>query len=354
MKFGKVFLILPAALLAGLLAAGPALPATPPAAASLIATARPSLRAFSRELPWFGTVESRVTAELIALMPGRVEKIEAEDQGRVAGGQVVMRLGGPQVAAHRARLTTAVDSLNSQLALARASVDRFERSLKAQLASKDQLAAAQQEQLRLSADLADARASLESFEAQVAIAAPVAGIFTGRRVVAGQEVTAGQALAEIVDPGRLRIVAELFPPPGIDLLGRPATVRLDGERSLPAVVRRLLPRGGATGGLQVWLEGPDVDRRLRPGQTVAGEVEVLREQQSLAVPESAVVYDEREEPLLFVLQGKVYVARHVRLGLSRDGWVEVRSGLAPAEEVVIRGAYELFFRNFNEQFKVED
>ena len=72
------------------------------------------------------------------------------------------------------------------------------------------------------------------------------------------------------------------------------------------------------------------------------------------MPESAVVYDTEEKPYLFVETKHGYESHPVQLGLIQDGWVEILSGLEQNQFVVTHGAYELFYRQFNEQFKVQD
>jgi multidrug efflux pump subunit AcrA (membrane-fusion protein) len=72
------------------------------------------------------------------------------------------------------------------------------------------------------------------------------------------------------------------------------------------------------------------------------------------VPESAIVYDSEEYPYVFIQRGGTYEPHSVRLGLMQDGWVEVLSGLEQNQSVVIHGAYELFYRQFNQQFKAQD
>ena len=51
-----------------------------PAAQPLITTALPTLRTFTLRVPWIGTVETQASVELTALVAGRVEVINAEDQ----------------------------------------------------------------------------------------------------------------------------------------------------------------------------------------------------------------------------------------------------------------------------------
>jgi len=325
-----------------------------PIAGSLITTAHPVLRTFTLRTPWIGTVEAKTSVELTVLVAGRIEQINAEDQRQLEKGQGVMRLGGPQIEETRAKLTAMIESLGSQLDLARKTVERLKKSLKTRLATKDQLAAAQDAKIRLETQLRETRLSLKTLENQINITAPMDGIFTNRRVSVGQEVNAGQVVGDIIDTGRLRIAASLFPPQGIELQGKEATIRLSENQTLLGIVQRVLPRALSTGAVTVWIEGPQIDTQLRPGQMVGGDIVVKIKPDTLAVPESAIVYDSQEHPYLFVSKDSAYKSLSIQVGQEQDGWVEVLSGLKQDQLVVTQGAYELFYRKFNEQFKVQD
>jgi cobalt-zinc-cadmium efflux system membrane fusion protein len=331
-------------------------PVTPssPAAPALITTAHPQRRSFTREVPWIGVVESRASVELTAPVAGRVTRIAAGDQDRIERGRLVMRLGGPRIEGQRAVARAGIQSLESQLRLARQTAERLERSLKTQLATRDQVAQAREAQIRLKTRLRKARLSLKILDSQVRISAPMAGIFTNRRVSRGQDVTAGEIIGEIIDTGRLRIAAAIFPPPGITLQGKPAAIDSDATRVLTGFVSRVLPRASSSGAVRIWIQCPQMDGRLRPGQAVAGILIAKAVSDTLAVPRSAIVYDAREQPLLFVRKDGAYAAQHIRLGLMQDGWVQVLGGLEQDQLVAVQGAYELYYRHFNDQFKVED
>lgn len=326
------------------------LPAVPP----LITTARPAMRLFTLRVPWIGTVEPQASIEVTALVAGRVEVIETKDQTRTQEGRLVARLGGSQVEAQRAKLATEIESLKFQLDLARQTVERLEQSLRAQLATRDQVAAAQNSQVKLRTQLREARLNMETLEKQICISAPMSGTFTNRRVSVGQDVNVGQVIGKIIDADHLRIVASVFPPQGIALQGKEATIRLDENQTLTGLVRSVLPQAGGTGAVMMWIEGAQIDTQLRPGQTVGGSLVIEAGPETLALPASAIVYDQEERPYIFVQQGGTYEARSVKLGLVQDGWVEVLSGLEQNQSVVTQGAYELFYRQFNEQFKVQD
>jgi RND family efflux transporter MFP subunit len=320
----------------------------------LITTAQPQWRAVTRRAPWIGTVETQASVELIALVAGRVEAIAVDDQARIAQGKCVALLGGSQVESQRARLAAEAGSLKSQLDLARQTVGWLTARLKEQLATHDQVAATQAEEVRLETQLREARLNAETFEHQVWICAPISGIFTNRRVSVGQNVDAGQAIGQVIDSEHLRIKASLFPPQGMELQEKQAVVRLGESQLLTGVVSRVLPQDSATGAVMIWIEGPQINAHLRPGQSVEGEIVFKAGTETLTVPQSAIVYDAEEHPYLFVEKDGTYEPRSVRLGLVQDGWVEVLSGLEQNQSVVTQGAYELFYRQFNEQFKVQD
>jgi len=310
----------------------------------LITTSHPALRTFTLHTPWIGTVEAQASVELTAPVAGRVQVINAEDQRQLEKGQGVMRLGGPQIEEARAKLTAMIESLGSQLDLARQTVERLVESLKTRLATKDQMATAQDAKVRLETQLRETRLSLKTLENQINISAPMDGIFTNRRVSVGQDVNAGQVVGDIIDTGRLRIAASLFPPRGIELQGKEAAIRMSENQTLIGIVQRVT----------VWIEGPQIDTQLRPGQMVGGDIVIKVKSDTLAVPESAIVYDSQENPYLFVSKDSAYESLSIQVGQEQDGWVEVLSGLKQDQLVVTQGAYELFYRKFNEQFKVQD
>jgi len=300
-----------------------------------------------------GTVVIRTSVQLTAWVDGTVTAIEVPDEARVEPGQVVVRLGGPLVAARRARLEADVQSLRSRFALADARARELERVFKAKLATKDRLVVAKERRLDLEGRLRGARLALDAFAGLTGTTSPRAGVFSHRQVSTGQTVRAGQVLGEIVDVDRLRILATLRPPPGTPLVDRPVNVHLDLGAPITGAVQCVLPRADPDGALQVWIGGPQIDERLRPGQTVHGEV-VLTSRSAPAVPVGAVVYDAQEKAYVFVHDERGDHRRPVALGVTEDGWIEVLSGLDAGERVVTQGAYELFYRDFKKQFRVAD
>jgi len=325
-----------------------------PFATELITTSLPVTRTLRQRVPWIGVAISQAIIYLKAQQTGRVETIDAQDESPVAQGATLLQLGGPLVELQRARLKADLESLTLQADLAGQNLSRLKENLGAKLATTEQVASAQEAQIKIVTQLRETQLALETMEQQLRIRAPMTGIFTNRRVSVGQTVSAEDMLGEIIDPNHLRIVASLFVPRAASLEGVEATIRVDAARSLTGTVRRVLLQADSTGATIVWIEGPQINEQLRPGQTVSGEMTLAVKIAALTVPQSAVVYDANEQPALFVEKDGTYESRSVRLGLTQDGWVEVLSGLDATQPVVTQGAYELLYRQFNTPFRVED
>lgn len=326
-------------------------PGTKGALAGLIETAPPASRSFTVSLPWFGRVEARSRVELRALVAGRVTAVATEG-APVQAGALLLQLGGPALASERAGLQTRLDTLKTRRELQQQTLTRLEQSLQDQLATRDQLATARENLAEIEGQQDQARRALADLERNSRILAPVAGRFS-RTVSVGQDVAAGALLGTLVG-SQLRIVARLYPPPATDLSGLTARVATGAGPDLTGVVSAVLPETDAGGATRVWIEGAALDTGLRPGQEVAGTLLLRPREGVLAVPASALVYDEQEHPLVLVRAGADYAPRPVETGQEQDGWVEIRGGLAPGQTVVIRGAYELYHRDFGQQYQAPD
>ena len=80
---------------------------------------------------------------------------------------------------------------------------------------------------------------------------------------------------------------------------------------------------------------------MRVGQSVRLHVETARAEETLAIPESALI----EEGGLFVafvqVSGETFQRRELKLGIRDGKLVQVLEGLEPGERVVTKGAYAI-------------
>ncbi len=345
---------LAAVLVSGWLMLGRKSKRTPLKVPAQVKTQQVSKRDFTRRTDWIGTVESAGTVKIVTLSPARVIRVLAKVGQRVHAGDPLFKMGGPRLGASLQTAEARVAALEKRLNLAESVAGRKKQAAKTRVVSANELAGAEARADALRGDLEGARAELKTLKAQALLRSPVDGVFSDRVVNPGQDVPGNALLAEVVAPERPRIVATTFPPPNLALTGRPAQVRVGGGRMVQANVTAVLPDRTPDGGTVVWIEGQELAKNAAVGAHVSGFIELETHRQSLAVPRSAVVFDDREAPFVFVKRGDRFVKTGVGLGLSASGWEEVVSGLSKGDRVVVEGAYELFYKDYSKNYKVDD
>lgn len=266
----------------------------------------------------------------------RLAEVSAEVGDRVRKGQVLASLDASVLEADLRQAEAGRAEAVAALAEADANAERA-RTLKASGA----LSGREADQLITGA--ATARARLQSADAQLAAArlrvsfaqlrAPDDGVISARSANPGQIVTAGTEMFRLIRRGRLewraevqerdfmRVRAGLAAAIG-DVKGRVRTVS-------PGIDART-----RTGTAYVDLPA---DSSLRAGMFAEGSIEVGRAQ-GLAVPEKALVQLDGFDYLFVLKPGNTVEQRRVARGASFGGQVEITSGLAAGESVVIEGA----------------
>ena len=263
---------------------------------------------------------ARLRAQLAAAEEGyRVAKKEYERARRLYEEGVIPR----------ARL----DQAGAALKQAQANLEAARRGL--EMAEKG----AREEELRLQRDQVSAAAAsyrsllakLKDFE----LRAPFAGTVTKRMVEVGQFVSPGIPAYELVEDERQKVrfetslekVGQLAEGMGVKIVGR--------ERTVPGHITRISSAASPTTGLYGVEVVPDGEG-LRAGEPVTVRARVVLARQVLTLPRRAVLSID-QNPRVLVVEDGVVKERQVSLGVSGDGLVEIRQGLAEGELVVLSG-----------------
>lgn len=310
-------------------------PAPPPAASVPVATgparpptvrvAHPSTMQLPESLRLTGELRTAETLALRTPMPGQVGAVLFKEGQRVAKGQALVRLDD---AAQKAELQQA----RAGLAEARRN---HERSL--QLRDKGFLSG---DSLRESEALVKAAsARKEALEARLAAAtlrAPAAAL-TGRPLVkAGDMLGAGSEIVELelMDPLDLEMrvpAAALAHVRERQTLA--VTVQGLGTRSYAANVLAIDGGSGEDRAL-VHAQVRNRDGSLRSGMHARVRVPTGGSRQAVVVPGTAVAAAEGRSYVFKVVEGKAS-RQEVRTGQREDGNVEIVSGVAPEDLIVV-------------------
>lgn len=352
-----------------------------------------------RVVPATGTLAADERSELAFKVAGRVAEIPTDLGSRVGSGQVLARLASEDfslrvaqaqstLAQARSRLglppdgpdvlvdpatTSPVRQAKALLEQARLTRDRGRRLFEEQLIPRSDLdrleadygvaegayQASIEEAQNRQGVLAQRRAELELARAQLAdsvLRAPFSGAIEERRVAPGDYVSAGTVALVIVrtHPLRLRLSVpereaeglkvglpvrlSVGEPPESAAGTSPADASGEAPATAPSIEGRIARLGpsitAASRTLEIEVEIPNHDGALRPGSFARAEIVVQAADPAVLVPASAVVSFAGVDKVIGVDQGKA-VEKRVRLGRKSGDRVEIVSGLAAGEDVVL-------------------
>lgn len=195
-------------------------------------------------------------------------------------------------------------------------------------------------------DVVRAGQALASIESNLsltayAVVAPIAGTVLEQRATVGAVAGEGAVLYEIADLSELWVDLHIFGAdaqhiaPGVPV----AVTRLsDGVEAATALQRVLPATATASQSTVARATIRNVDGRWRPGTAVKARITVDRAQVPLAVPVAAL-QTAGDEEVVYVRSGDTYSMRTVRIGRRDAQRVEVVSGLAAGEDVVVEQSF---------------
>ena len=328
-----------------------------------------------------GVLEPAPGGELRALEGGTVAQIAVREGERVRRGALLLRIESPdlevkaqqarsevlQLAAERTRAAAELESerreaarlqriaesderLVKEGAITRAAREADEnayrqaaervRSVQARLESLAGTGAGNRSRLAL------AEASARQLESQVAaltVRAPVDGVVYGLPQKVGETIGAGQVVANVAEPGHLRVRARVDQPDlprvaaGQRLIvtfdGLPGQ-RWEGKVGLVAPGVREV-RGREVG--EVTGEIADPQATLPPNASVNVQIVIGEKRSVLAIPRAAL-YRDGESHFVYRLEEGRARRRQVSVGLIGINEVEIVSGLKDGDRVILPGA----------------
>ena len=295
-----------------------------------------------------GELLARSQAAVASQVGGQITRIVRDEGQALAAGDLVLEID-PE------RRQLEADSARALLAQAEAQAGEAERELARmeRLHAQGVASDARLDEARTA--LRSLRASRDALRAQFgmserslrdsSVTAPFAGLVARRHVSAGEYVTPGQTLFDLValDP----IEVEFHVPErdsGLVSVGASVDVRVapfpdESFRATVSVVSPVID--AATRTLRVKASLPNPEGRLRPGLFARADLGVAVREGVAMIPEEAVL-QRADGPVAFrLIDGDHVERRGLELGVIREGRIEVRDGLAVGDRVVVRGQSEL-------------
>lgn len=290
-----------------------------------------------------GTLRSRQSVVLRPEVAGRVQQLGFVDGARVRKGQMLVQLDDTL---QRAELSQA----QAQVSIAQANYKRNQELVAQNFVAQRVLDESAANLQVAQAQLALANARL----ARMRIVAPFDGTLGIRTVNVGDFVRDGADLVNLEDIGTMVVdfrLPERFQSKIVR--NQIADLQLDalpGQRFKARVeaIDPLLDVNGRSVAVRAVLAnaGPGQESPLRPGMFARVTVVFSVNEQALVVPEEAIVPQGGRQFVVRVLkaaEGGALTSKRqeVQLGLRRDGQVELVSGVAAGDTVVVAGQQRL-------------
>jgi HlyD family secretion protein len=325
-----------------------------------------------------GYVVARHSSDVGVKVGGRLARLGFEEGTRVHRGQVIAEIEHADVSAQLEASRRAVAEADAQLGQATASRDEDVRNVERQRAlARDgitttaALTAAESAAQVSAAKVTAAQAAIASAHARVKVAeealentnvrAPFDGVVIKKRAEAGETVSPfgvqgqasqeGGAIATIADLSELEVQTEVSENTVAKLVpGMPAEVKLQAyqDQAYRGRLRQIFPSADrAKSIVEVRVTILNADARVKPEMSAS----VTFQEPRPAPPASAdaasasarpiVLVPKRavsgvgDQPRVWVVNGSTASSRVVVLGVDRVDQVEVSSGVAPGEVVIL-------------------
>lgn len=183
----------------------------------------------------------------------------------------------------------------------------------------------------------------------IKLEAPISGLVSKVQIAQGQPVSPDDALIEILDLSTIEASAQVPQHlAGKIAIGQVAHIRVPSlpEKVFEAKVVHIAAEADEeTGTIEAAFHVPNPDKLLRPGMKTEFNIVVSRRENVMSIPRAAVQGDVAER-FVYIKDYELknaFVKTAVVLGAQNDQFVEVKEGLLPGDEVVVRGAYALGF-----------
>ena len=323
-------------------------PAHAQGAAAPVAIATAETAEVAEVLQLTGTVTARWDAQLSVATAGLVTALQVDAGDRVARGDLLLELDG-ELARHQYEGARAAEAQSLRaLEDARRRLEEARR-----LAPKQSIAETVVKDI--AAEVAEDEAALQRSRAEVGyrkgildrhrLQAPFPGVISERNVELGEWVTPGQSVLALVSTEELRLDFQV-PEDYLDRVqaGQQVefTVGADRDRQYRGQVLTTVPVTDPT--VRTFLARVQTSEPIPgmlPGMSARAELSLGTGERGVTVPRDAVLRYGDGRQIAWVVERAdgvdVAAERLVQTGFTFDGRIEIRSGLAAGERVVVKG-----------------
>jgi len=288
-----------------------------------------------------GTVKPQRQVTVSAEIPGRVTSATVQRGSSVGAGDELIRLDDREI---RLQITEASSAITpEQVELARDDYERKQRLFADGAVTRSALDQSKNQYLGLDSAYRSAQARIAQLRTRLAktrITAPLSGIVARLEVEPGEFVAPGMPVAVIENTEEVLVVVEVADRDVVRL--RPLQVVEATSDAFPGrIFSGVVERVGSaanpvTRAFEVEARIANPVGELRSGMIISLSI-LLEKRNALVVPAEALLGESGENARVVVVSNGVARSAEVSVGRRSDRDVELLSGLAEGDEVVVAG-----------------
>lgn len=317
------------------------------AAGIQLAKAQPRQISTLLSLPGEVRFDEDRTSHIVPRAAGVVESVKVNLGQKVKQGELLAVIASQQISDQRSELAAS----ERRVELARTTFQRERQLWQDKISAEQDYLLARQTLQEAEIALNNARQKMNALSGSAVLAggnryelrAPFAGVVVEKHLGVGEVVSETSAAFTLSDLSQVWVTFGVFPK---DLnkvqVGKPVKVSSTemgtDVMGTVAYVGNLLGEQTRTATVRVSVANPDDS--WRPGLFVAVQVATDTYSAAVTVPVEAIQTVE-DKPSLFVRTAEGFITRHVELGVSENGFVEVRQGLEGGAQVATVGSFVL-------------
>jgi membrane fusion protein (multidrug efflux system) len=273
-----------------------------------------------------GTLTAVRSAELVAVEPGIIEKLDVDEGDVVKAGDVLARLDGRELAL--------------QASTAKLQLDNLERELQRLESAKGGVISAEEiDKQRYAVAEARAAAKLSKVQAkQTVVRAPFSGTIVERHVDIGNLATTATPLFSLADLSALELELHI-PERDAASVQKDTLVEIelvDGTTFTAKVFRKAPIVDAVTGTVKFTVRAEERPASAVPGAFARARVLVAARDEVASLEREAVFEIEGVPHVYVVADGKAR-RREVKTGLEGSGRIEIVSGIEASDVIVAEG-----------------
>ena len=298
-----------------------------------------------------GTIDAFERVQVTSRVAGVVDRVLFTEGQEVARGKTLVSIDGERFALALALAKATLEKSKAMQADAEAMVARREGTTGDHpgLITGEELSTYRTKAVTAKADTEVAVQGVKVAEVNLrdsSVVAPISGIIQTRTVETGQYVQVGYVMATLLrsDPMLLHFQVEPDDAPRLKPGMTASFTMRETQRTFDAKITLVSGAADVTTHM-VSVTGEVNDREhkwwLRPGSFCEVSINLGAQRDAPVIPRSAARATDHGY-VAFVIEDNVAKERPLNLGMStKDGWVEVRSGLKAGDLLVVRGAEPL-------------